>query len=359
MSFTSAEISEAGFSSLDYQIKNKPIDQIATEHPLLKKLQAKKKTFPGGKQYVTEQIRKSYDSNAQWYRGAGTVTYNERKTLRQTQWEWGSTHDGFFFDEDRLVQNGILLDDRQKPGNFSNAEAVQLTNIFTESTEALRLGFDENFDKDLHLDGTHQAEAIDGLDAIIQTATVASQIGSANVRGGLDSSVEADHLGRKYWHNQSALDVAKADLSEAMEKEWRRMGRNGGKPDFILAGSTFVDTYRAMAKTDIDVNINTSNGSTDFDVSVTGLSFHNVPIVWDPTFEQLDTDFSPAQEWESRCYFINTKHFKLRPMAGHDMKSRKPPRAHDKYVYYWGLTWKGVITANRLNCHGVITVTGL
>ena len=40
------------------------------------------------------------------------------------------------------------------------------------------------------------------------------------------------------------------------------------------------------------------------------------------------------------------------------MIARKPPREHTSYNYYWGMTWRGALTANRCNCHGVIMATG-
>ena len=40
------------------------------------------------------------------------------------------------------------------------------------------------------------------------------------------------------------------------------------------------------------------------------------------------------------------------------MIARKPPREHTSYNYYWGMTWRGSLTANRCNCHGVIMATG-
>ena len=38
------------------------------------------------------------------------------------------------------------------------------------------------------------------------------------------------------------------------------------------------------------------------------------------------------------------------------MISRKPPRAYDKYEYYWGLTWRGALTQNRSNAQAVVSI---
>ncbi len=65
---TPAEVTQLGFVSLQNFLKNKPIDQVAQERPLLKALMAKKKTWGGGKENIVEQIRKDYDNN---FRGGG------------------------------------------------------------------------------------------------------------------------------------------------------------------------------------------------------------------------------------------------------------------------------------------------
>ena len=101
----------------------------------------------------------------------------------------------------------------------------------------------------------------------------------------------------------------------------------------------------------------------------TGLFFQGLPLIWDPVFDDLDAMPAPTAgdvdssngttvAWKKRCYFLNTKHLHLRPIEGNDMIARKPPRAHTSYNYYWGMTWRGGLTANRMGCHGCIMATG-
>ena len=163
MSFTSAELTQLGYVALDHYLRNKPIDEIARERPLLAKLMSKKKSFPGGKQFITEQVRFQYDSNFQWYFGDDTVTYNRKDTVRQTQFPWAGAHDGFSLNEDLLLANGITVTDNAGPSTNSGAEMLQLTNLFEENIETLRLGFEEMLDYDIHLDGTQDAKSIAGI----------------------------------------------------------------------------------------------------------------------------------------------------------------------------------------------------
>ena len=354
MPFTAQEIQDAGKIALDFHQKNKPVDQVGTDRPLLHKLRMKQKDFPGAKQYITEQLRKTYGSNFQWFNGSEVVTYNKRNNIEQSQFAWRSAHDGFALDEDRLVQNGItIIEGKTKTAN--DAEVIMLTNLMDEEIEALDLGFKEKFDQALHLDGTQNSDAITGLDSLISLTPAVGTV------GGIDASANA------WWRNSAAtgltVTTTTGTILDSMETSWRACIRNGGKPDFILVGSSFLDGLRNfMLKSFGQINYNnmsqkTVEAGSGHDMGVdTGLRFHNVPIIWDPVFYDLDVAYSPATPWEKRCYFINCKHLHLRPVAGQDMITRNPPRAYNKYEYYWGMTWRGGMTTNRRSAHAVLAI---
>jgi hypothetical protein len=315
MPFSAAEIQDAGKIGLDFYLANNPVDQVKLERPLLKALQAKKKSAPGAKQYIVEQLRKSYQSNFQWFNGSSVVTYNRRNTVEQANYAWRSCHDGFALDEDRLAQNGIIITDTSGPSSASDAEKIQLTNLFEEQSEVLRLGFQEQFSYQLHLDGTQSTDAITGLDALISLAPTSGTV------GGIDRSTTAN----AYWRNN-------------------------------VAGSSFIDGYRNFV-------LNTF-GRMDFGPSNTKrveggtsvLMFQGVDVQWSPEFQELDSRYAPSTLWEKRCYFLNTNTIVLRPLQGHDMVSRKPPRAYDRYEYYWAITWRGALTLNRSNANAALAL---
>ena len=52
-----ADITQLGYVALQNYLKNKPIDQVAVQCPLLKSLMSKKKSWGGGKENIVEQIR--------------------------------------------------------------------------------------------------------------------------------------------------------------------------------------------------------------------------------------------------------------------------------------------------------------
>jgi len=358
MAFTADEITELGYSSLNYYLKNNPIDQIQQQRPLLRRLMAGKRSFPGGNDSIVEQLRKSYDAAMQWFQGSDAVTYNTRNSLDQAKFPWKGAHDGFEMSEDYLLSNGITVTDGGSPVTNSRGERLRLTNLFKESMEVLRLGFEEQLDISLHTTST--GDEIDGLESLV------SMTPTTGIVGGIDRATNS------WWENQVAIDLpivvdaaTGTTFINGLETMWRAQLINGGTPDFIVAGARFVDQFRAAAKGEISrymVQQTTFMTPAKFDPSTeqgadgtfTGLAFQGVPIMYDPTFEVMDAG---TPDWTNRAYFLNMKHMKLRPAEGHDMIARKPPRAFGNYVHRWGLTWKGGLCINRSNCHGVATVT--
>lgn len=349
MPFSTEQLEYGGKIAIDYYLKNSPIDQINTAHPLSKKLFETKKEYGGGLQYVIEQLRFSNDSNFQSYFGASQVSYNRKRTVTQAKYAWGAFHDGFGLDEDELAQNGIVVTDDKNPTS-TEAERVQLTNLFEENMETLKLGFQENFDIMIHRDGTQSATDIAGLDLLISTTpTVSAVIGTLNQNT------------YTWWRNTASLDIPEDELVDEMERVWRECTRYGGKaPDFILVGGTFLDAYRRAAGLTVNRQITGTGGLTKGGVSIdagtTAVYFKGVELVWDPVFDVLDVIETPTVLWAKRCYFINTATIKLRPIKGHWMISRKPPRVYDRYVHYWALTCKAALTTNKRNANAVLSV---
>lgn len=355
MPFTSEQISYAGKAAIDYFLKNDPIDQVNVARPLIKKLMEGKKPYAGGLQYVVEQLRYSNDSNFQSYFGDQQVSYNRKRTLQQAKFTWGSFHDGFGLNEDELAENGITMTD-DKSSVASDAERVQLTNLLQENSETLKLGFQQNFDYMLHRDGTHSTTDIPGLDLLVSTTPTVSQ-----TVGGLDQAVFP------WWQNfaQTGIGAGAGVLTEAMEVQWRNCTRYGGfAPDYILCGELFIDAYRKDAKATINRTVFMKDGKaepTELDTSVgdgvrTGLFFKNRELIWDPVMAELDTLDSPTIPWEKRCYFLNSRFLKLRPIQGHWMVNRTPPRVYDRYVHYFALTAKAALTTGKRNAHAVLSV---
>jgi hypothetical protein len=341
--------------AIDFYLKNEPIDQATIDRPLLKKLLTTKKEYSGGLQYVVEQLRYQNDSNFQAYHGGSQVTYNHKRSLTQAKFGYGSFHDGFGLDEDELLQNGITMTD-DSGATPSGDEKVQLTNLLTENMATLKTGFQEQFDLMLHRDGSQNSLEIAGLDALVSLAPSAGTIGT----------IAASNAFWQNFANTSINTTADEGLAE-LEAAWRATIRYGGQsPDFILAGSDFIDWYRTATTSVVNRQVtlggasgNKSGANLDAGVgngTSTGLYFKGVELVWDPAFDLLDTEDSPTITWAKRAYFLNTKFITLRPIKGHWMIGRKPPRVYDRYVHYTGLTAKAALTTGKRNAHAVVAI---
>ncbi len=244
-----------------------------------------------------------------------------------------------------MMGAGIIIKDNAK-NSLTGLKKDRLVDLFKEHITALRLGFEEKHDYNLHLDGSQNINNIAGLDALISLDPSVGTVGAVNAAN------------KSFWRNQVSTSIAATDLIETMEEIWRECTRTGGKPDFILAGSKMIDTFRKQAKAEIAryTVVQVSGQPVDFDPSVTELHFHGVPIMWDPVFADIDNKTSPTTPFEKRMYFINCKHLRYRPAEGHEMRSRKPVREHDRFVWNWGMTTKFSLTMNQRNCHAVLAL---
>ena len=350
MSITSAELAIAGKAGLDYYLKNNPIDMVDMQRPLLKHLTAKKKTFVGAKEHIVEQIRKSYGSAGQWFDSADTLNYTNRDTLEQSRFPWYEFHDGMTVNEAELVANGIKLDDSGSGGNITGAEKIQLTSLLNEKMEALRLGAQERFSRDIHLSGASSTKQIVCLDGLLPITNTTGTVGGLN------------RATFTWWRHHADATLTGANMQDQMEKAWREnIKRATGMPDVILAGSDFIDAYRKAAQGSGTIGAairhvtDSGKGGISADMSTTGLYWKGVPIEycpeWDDNFNNADTT---KNDWKKRCYFLNMNHLFLRPIAGSDFVTRHPPRGKENYNHYWAMLWRGAMTMNMPSAHSVL-----
>ena len=363
MPISTAALEKAGRAALDYFQRNPPTDQIQVNRPWIRKLRAMKKSFPGGKQNVVQQLRKAYGANFTWYYGDQTVTFNKRDTLAQGMFPWRSCHDGFSLNEDELAANGIVISATSGRTRLNAMEISRLTNILEENFEVLRLGFDEKLDQALLASGSTNADAITGLDGLITLIPTAGKV------GGIDRATASN----AWWRNNVQTGLTQATMIDHMETQFRKCVRTGGVPDFIQVGQTYLDSFRKAAKGEIDqytIKRVSGGGAAELDPGIgnakawgveTGLHFKNVPMYWNPVFEDLDAALGPATAWEKRCYFINCRFLQFRPMEGYnggdgEGEMGMAPRVYDRYTYYWFKKGKFALTLGKSNAHSVLAM---
>jgi hypothetical protein len=87
-----------------------------------------------------------------------------------------------------------------------------------------------------------------------------------------------------------------------------------------------------------------STKTNDFgqgEVSLKGLG----TFTWEPMLDQLGES--------KRCYILDSRRIKVRPMEDEDDKALTPVRPYNYLVFLHNITWTGTMTTNQLNAQGV------
>jgi hypothetical protein len=350
MPLNQAQLLAGANYQLETYATNDPVDQFTTARPLSDWLirNAVHSVFSNG--IFNEKVRISNDSNYQNFTGDDQVSYNRKDTVRKAPFQHYEAHDGFALNETELANNGIVMTD-DRNATLTAAEKTQIVNILKEGYATLKDGFQQNWDLEVHRDGSANTKAVPGLDLLVSTTPTVGTV------GGIDAATAT------YWRNNVNTGISTAtagDLIAKLEILWRQCMTYGGMaPDYIVCGSKFLDAYAVDVRAQPGTNIQTvapATGGVKLDGSRSGCFFHGVELVWDPTFDVLETADAPAVPWDKRCYFLNSKNIKLRPFKGRWMVQRKPARVYDRYTHYFATTADYGLTVNKRNSMAVASI---
>lgn len=347
MPFTTQQLAQGANYALAAYEKKEPIDQINIQHATLDWLMKNKKVSSFGNGEFKEPIYYDNGSNAQNYFGADQVTYNERDPAMWTSYAWYNMHDGFWFDEDRLLAAGITLTEDSSAVPTASEKEV-LIDLLAQSYRGTREGQQLALAYEMYRDGSQSTKACPGLEAIVDwTPTVGSS-------GGIDAATYT------WWQNNADIGTTAADIVDDMETMWKNCMRYGGKsPNFLPCGLAFHDNFRKYAGQTINRQIEgggNAKGGITLDPATNALFFHGAQVVWDPTLDALDTLLSTTTRSKT-CYFLNSDAISLRPVKGNWMVNRRPERLPDRYVHYFAKTSKYSLTTNKRNALGVIQIS--
>ncbi|KAK6697747.1 hypothetical protein SNK04_013842, partial [Fusarium graminearum] len=180
---------------------------------------------------------------------------------RFAKFQYYSNHEGFWFDEDRLIANGINIADDGS------------------SWTALKNGIQEGLALETLQNGSQSAKAVPGLDHIVSTTP-----GTGDVVGGINASTST------YWRNNASMAIASGGVVAALDAMWDACIRYGGAmPTDIRCGQAFLNAYKAEAGTTVNRQIIVNEqGGTGLDASITRVFYKGIELIWDPTFEVLD-----------------------------------------------------------------------
>lgn len=347
MPFTPAQFARGANYSLETYERKEPIDQINFQHALLDWLMKNKKPSTFGNGIHKEPVYYTNDSNAQNYFGADQVTYNERDPARWTDFPYYNLHDGFWFDEDRLLAAGITIVDGSDAIPTAREKEV-LIDLLDQSYRALKNSMQEHLAFEFYRDGSQSTKAAPGLESLIDWTP------ATGVVGGIDAAVDT------WWQNNADIGSTPADIVDDLENLWKDCIRYGGQmPTAIFAGQAWHDNFRTQAGQTINRQIHNGGnlkGGVTMDPSTNALFFHGVQVVWDPTLDALDALLATTTRSKT-AYLVNDKNLSLRPVKGNWMVNRRPERLPDRYVHYFAKTSKYGLTVNKRNALAVSQIT--
>lgn len=349
MPVSSAQLIAGANYQLMTNAKGDPVDQITAARPFMKWLVDHKVPTVFGNGIFNEKVRFSNDSNYQNYTGDQQVTYNRKDTARLAPFQHYEAHDGFTLNETELANNGVTMTD-DNTSVMTEAEQIQIVSKLNEGYETLKEGFQVNWDLEVHQDGSQSTLAVPGLDLLVSTTPTTGTV------GGIDAAASP------YWRNNASMAIntgTVGTLTQAMTAMWRACTRYGGMaPDAIFCGSAFYDAYRVEANaTQVRQVVVNGRDGANASASTEDLYFKKTLVVWDPSFDALDTLLGViTYPWAKRCYFLQSKSLKLRPFKGRWMVSRKPSRVYDRYTHYFGLTADYGITISKRNNQAVLSI---
>lgn len=342
--FTAAQLENAFNSALAYFMdKGNVMDQSIQDKPLMRLLESKAKTFPGGNRTIERRVVGDYTTTLMGYTNDDTVTYGNPTNTKVISYPWKELHAGIKVPFSELKIDGISVSDSETGKNTSDhsgADVQRLAGIFEQKLADMAEGYARDFNTMLWRDGTQDAKQVPGiLSFILDDPT------SATTVAGIDQSVNT------WWRNRASLAIdsstaSNQNLVNKLQTELLQLRKFGGKPNRGLAGSALIEALQKEIRSKGDYTQNGFTGKQD--PSMGDLMFAGIPIDYDPTLDDLSRS--------KYLYLLDTRTIQLMPMQGEDRKVHNPARPEDKYVLYRAMTWTGGLCCWKRNANGVYSI---
>jgi hypothetical protein len=350
MAFTQAELDNIANAALDHYLEKGSIfSSTIQDKPLLAALDAKAKTFSGGKGEVSLSVKGQYDSSLSGYTHDDQVSYVNPAKIKRANFAWKEHHIGIGVTLTELKKDGITVVDSINSEDLKmnrGREAHALANLLDDKLEDMAEGYARGLNSFLWGDGTADPDAIAGIRSLIKD----NPAGAGQTVGGIDQNAAAN----AWWRNRVNLAITTTsggdELLAFVNREMRQLKRYGGKPDIALCGSDWLER---MAQELRQRGLYTQGGfSRTNNIAVGDITYEGVVFKYDPTMDDIGTSLGGSTNYSRRCYILDSLKVGLYYMEGEKMKRHSPARPHDRYVMYRAITTTGVLAAKQLNCHG-------
>ncbi len=345
MAFTVQELENIANSTLDFHMRGEVHKQTIQDKPLLRRMKAKQRKFPGGKEKITKRAKFDYTTTIQGFEHDDTVTYANPANIKQAEYVWKEIHAGIQVTLTELKTAGISVVDSTTGENTSDharSDVIRLANLFEDKLEDMSEGYARGMNEMFLLDGSQDAKQAPGMRSIILNDPT-----TATVVGGIDQQANTG------WRNRASLSIsgsspADMEIINTLEKERRQLRRFGGRPRIAYCGSDFLDAMHDEIKANGSFTQRGFNREQNIDVGIADMELKDISFIYDPTLDD--------QSLAKFCFVVDDRHLYPMVMEGEDDKTHAPARPEDKYVLFRSITWTGGIVCWQRNAQGVYSV---
>jgi hypothetical protein len=334
-------------AALIFYVKGKTLSQTSEERPTLTMFRSKQKMFPSGKSFqISEPIQGGFMGDVPGFYAGYTqdnqLQFTQAQNILRAVYTGYETHAGLGITWTELKEDGISVTDNNKMSEHSDRAATVLTDIMQNRLEDFGESWQRAENFTLWKDGSQDPLVPPGILSIL---TDNPTVGTT---GGLNRQTYP------WWQHRVNLTLTVSaenqTLTRFLRADQRQLRRYGGKPDYLACGSKFIDALELEvgAKGIYTQEGFKNDGNTDIgmaDISMRGVG----KFKYDPTLDDLGLS--------NRCYMMDTRRLKMRPMTGEDKKIVTPERPYNYMVFFRSITSTFAVTMTQLNSSAVYAVT--
>ena len=333
---------DLGAMLLPLYVRGDAIAQTIQKKPMLKWWEEHKETFSGGLNFeISDNVQGAFMSDTQsltGYSNDDQLSFGQAMNTVRTAF-YGKEHNwGLTISWTELKQAGITIDNKQAIRNHSEQDLYVLTKLYKNRMTDFIESYSRLKARLFFLDGSQDPKAMAGFKSIITDTP------TTGTTGGISRSANP------WWQHRANLSLATSPNDQTLcrffQTELRQLKLFEGQPDVAFCGNDFLNALEAeiRAKGTYTMEGFTSKGKNDFgqaDISLKGLG----TFTWEPMLDQIGEG--------KRCYILDSRRIKVRPMQDEDDKTLTPTRPYNYLMFFHNITWTGTMTATQLNCHGV------
>lgn len=343
--FTAAELANIAAQSLDYFYRGQPFSQSIQDKPLLREMEAARKSFPGGKGNISIPVRGDFvlTNGLQGFTNDDSINYDTIVGAKRASYPWREHTAGWKMSYTELKIDGITVVD-SATGSPMRRHPERDLHVLSNILEDKLFTFNEALERQLNTllwgTGSDPKQAF-GLQYFLTTTPTTGTI------GGIDRATD------QWWrHRYGIVDVGSApaagaytSILEGMQTEMRQLRRYGGRPNIALCSTNWLVQ---MEKELRDKGYYTQQGwsrASDTNFQIADPRWGTLVFEYDPTMDDVTA-------LQNSCFLVDTSKLYIYAMADEYGKDHAPARPHDVYALFRSRTYTFQMVMQQGNAHG-------